>query len=96
MGADLLHQFALAAMPEIIRAHPGYAAKTVAVEAYSIASYMVEQGKRAEMEVRNPKFDEAEAARINAIAEERLQKMAQRSAENGGSTGWPKRSFRND
>lgn len=76
-ASDLLHQFALAALPEIIRAHPGYAAKTVAIEAYSIASYMVEQGKRAEMEVRNPKFDEAEAARINAIAEERLQKMAQ-------------------
>lgn len=50
-AADLLHQFALAALPEIIRAHPGYAAKTVAVEAYSIASYMVEQGKRAEKEL---------------------------------------------
>lgn len=54
-AADLLHQFALAALPEIIRAHPGYAAKTVSVEAYSVASYMVEQGKRAEMEARNPK-----------------------------------------
>lgn len=30
---EFLHRCALAALPEIIRAHPGYAAKTVAVEA---------------------------------------------------------------
>lgn len=47
-SAEFLHRCALAALPEIIRAHPGYAAKTVAIEAYSIASYMVEQGIRAE------------------------------------------------
>lgn len=50
-AVELLHQFALATFPEIIRAHPGYAAKTVAVEAYSVASYMVEQGIRAEKEL---------------------------------------------
>lgn len=52
-SAEFLHRCALAALPEIIRAHPGYAAKTVAIEAYSIASYMVEQGIKAEKELDN-------------------------------------------
>lgn len=35
-SAEFLHRCALAALPEIIRAHPGYAAKTAAVEAPSL------------------------------------------------------------
>lgn len=50
-AADLLHQFVLAALPEIIRAHPGYTARMVAAEAYSVASWMAEQGIRAEKEL---------------------------------------------